>query len=344
MSGRLVILPHKSWNVWNQDNRERVLRDERLHREEEEHKAIQAQERARQQNLETLRSSVLLDNDIEGSGGSHKRHPSSPSSSSPLTSQSVPISVSVSQPVSRHYHENEEFMKELAEHEARRKRREGIQDWALGEGCHNKQWYNLPPRPLEEESRGTNNNNKREGKRRNREEEEDPMAKFLSHSYDIIESKTDENMEEVEVITHSTDKRRRLSYDDEDNRGGEEEGEREEEEEKGDGHREEDGERKKRRKKEKKVKHIKQERDHHHHRHSSSRASSSQSMTSSSMDVREVLRQKRLEREKAERVRESCLLVEHDVYGSYQQDRGSSGSVGGGGYYQQYFPHLSRRK
>lgn len=34
MSGRLVILRHKSWNVWNQDNQEKVLRDERLNREQ----------------------------------------------------------------------------------------------------------------------------------------------------------------------------------------------------------------------------------------------------------------------------------------------------------------------
>ncbi len=27
--GGLRILPHKSWNVWNYDNRERVRRDER---------------------------------------------------------------------------------------------------------------------------------------------------------------------------------------------------------------------------------------------------------------------------------------------------------------------------
>ena len=36
MSGRLVISRHKSWHVWNQDNQEKVLRDERIHREKME--------------------------------------------------------------------------------------------------------------------------------------------------------------------------------------------------------------------------------------------------------------------------------------------------------------------
>jgi hypothetical protein len=39
MSGRLIILPHKSWHVWNRDNVEKVKRDERLHKEEQERKA-----------------------------------------------------------------------------------------------------------------------------------------------------------------------------------------------------------------------------------------------------------------------------------------------------------------
>ena len=39
MSGRLIILSKKSWHRWRQDNQERVLRDERLHREAEAEKA-----------------------------------------------------------------------------------------------------------------------------------------------------------------------------------------------------------------------------------------------------------------------------------------------------------------
>ena len=42
MSGRLIILSKKSWHPWRQDNQERVLRDERLHRE------AQAEEAAKQ--------------------------------------------------------------------------------------------------------------------------------------------------------------------------------------------------------------------------------------------------------------------------------------------------------
>jgi hypothetical protein len=56
MSGRLVILRHKSWNVWNQDNREKVLRDERLHREEQEQNVDKKRNTKLEQNYLQLRN------------------------------------------------------------------------------------------------------------------------------------------------------------------------------------------------------------------------------------------------------------------------------------------------
>ncbi len=56
MSGRLVILRHKSWHVWNADNREKVMRDEREHAEEVEADRHKRQRLEQERNLELLRS------------------------------------------------------------------------------------------------------------------------------------------------------------------------------------------------------------------------------------------------------------------------------------------------
>lgn len=50
MSGRLIILPKKSWHPGKRENIEKVLRDERLASEE----AAQAQERARELTQESI--------------------------------------------------------------------------------------------------------------------------------------------------------------------------------------------------------------------------------------------------------------------------------------------------
>lgn len=55
MSGRLVILPHKSWHVWNQDNREKVKRDERLHREAQAAEELKQRKVFQQQQLDAMR-------------------------------------------------------------------------------------------------------------------------------------------------------------------------------------------------------------------------------------------------------------------------------------------------
>lgn len=59
----LHILRHKSWHVWNQDNRERVLRDERLAKEEEEHKKQRAIEGEQEFRLSQLRKKIKRDED-----------------------------------------------------------------------------------------------------------------------------------------------------------------------------------------------------------------------------------------------------------------------------------------
>ena len=51
-----MILSKKTWNVWNQKNQEKVLRDERLHREKIESEVASERERRQEQNLEVLRS------------------------------------------------------------------------------------------------------------------------------------------------------------------------------------------------------------------------------------------------------------------------------------------------
>jgi len=70
MSGRLVILPHKSWNVWNQDNREKVLRDERIQREEAEKMVFEERRNTQQLNMQLLQSESSK---VESSGKFHYR-------------------------------------------------------------------------------------------------------------------------------------------------------------------------------------------------------------------------------------------------------------------------------
>ena len=55
MSGRLVILRHKSWNVWNQDNVTKVRNDELHHKQEEEAKAARSKELLHEQTLDALK-------------------------------------------------------------------------------------------------------------------------------------------------------------------------------------------------------------------------------------------------------------------------------------------------
>jgi hypothetical protein len=59
--GKLNILKHKSWNVWNRDNIEKVLRDERLNREEEQKKRKRVDETESESRTQVLRAKRARD-------------------------------------------------------------------------------------------------------------------------------------------------------------------------------------------------------------------------------------------------------------------------------------------
>jgi len=70
MSGRLIISRHKSWHVWNGDNQEKVLRDERIHREKE----LEIQENEKRQiqkkTLELLGAKVSINTGLSNDSSS----------------------------------------------------------------------------------------------------------------------------------------------------------------------------------------------------------------------------------------------------------------------------------
>jgi MoxR-like ATPase len=57
----LKILSKKRWHVWNQDNVERVLKDERLHREAEEAKQQQTVAAEHESRIAALKAKYVPD-------------------------------------------------------------------------------------------------------------------------------------------------------------------------------------------------------------------------------------------------------------------------------------------
>lgn len=117
MSGRLIILRHKSWNVWNRENIEKVKRDERINLEEKK----QQTEKERKLQSEKIRELLYDRNNIkekeeeegEEEGDREEKRNNN------LINRRI---------------ENEEYKKEKEEKELLQKRREGSAPWALGEG------------------------------------------------------------------------------------------------------------------------------------------------------------------------------------------------------------------
>ena len=116
MSGRLVILRHKSWNVWNADNKEKVLRDERLHKEQLDEKNKQERE------LISEKQREALSNDDKSPKLEH---------------------VNLFDDLSKidKKRENEDYVKERNDKETKRLKQEGVAPWALSEGTNTVPWY-----------------------------------------------------------------------------------------------------------------------------------------------------------------------------------------------------------
>jgi len=370
MSGRLVILRHKSWHVWNQDNREKVLRDERLHRESEEAKKAQEDRLIQDKNIEILRSSSLNNKPEENN--------STVSNLSNAINDGVPFRLfeDLEQKESQKLlNGNPEYLKEKAEHERRQKQKEGVADWALGDGSfeskHVVPWY--------QQTRRTGMTTDQHDKEQVKKSSEDPMVKFIqprepssTHEHstkneinpvNLIpktipnDAKDRNSWEDISLefppsttLSSSNKKRKYTDYEESH-------------------HQEHDQQQVKENTKETKdEKHHKKssskthkKHDHHHKSSSSSSYSSlpknfkivdaesaaqyqafaasyyaSQNYTNCGQSI-ESLREKRLAREREEKKRVAQVLAQVDIYGPHH-DNGDGKYV----YSQQYHPTITR--
>ncbi|KAJ1421915.1 hypothetical protein B484DRAFT_452575 [Ochromonadaceae sp. CCMP2298] len=126
MSGRLIILPHKSWNVWNRDNREKVARDERLHREDLEAKLEKEKALQQERNLAVLRAEQEEEGGGGGKGGGGRGgHGSSVETFRLFEDVEHQAGAKLGNP---------DYLREKKAKEQLREQREGVPDLPLGDG------------------------------------------------------------------------------------------------------------------------------------------------------------------------------------------------------------------
>ena len=268
MSGRLVISRHKSWHVWNQDNREKVLRDERLHREEVQAKEQEEKRRQQEHNLQQLKTST--------------DHNAS-SSHNVLVDEDKPVEafrLFADLEAKSHPEGNPEYLQEKKKKEQLKRKREGIQDWALGEGSlessHSKPWFH-----------DKHDSKKALSKEEERiRQQEDPMHTFLQQkSCEWIESK---ESNDIQPYYEST---RRSTYD------------------KSDKHE------KHRKNKVSDREFYDRSIESRPSVSTSAAAASIKSKLNNKLDI-QALREKRLKREKEEKKKASLILAQNDIFGS----------------------------
>eukprot|EP00607_Mallomonas_marina_P005810 CAMPEP_0182438894 /NCGR_PEP_ID=MMETSP1167-20130531/86087_1 /TAXON_ID=2988 /ORGANISM="Mallomonas Sp, Strain CCMP3275" /LENGTH=167 /DNA_ID=CAMNT_0024632437 /DNA_START=89 /DNA_END=589 /DNA_ORIENTATION=- len=148
MSGRLIILPKKSWHVWNRENVEKVKRDERIDREEKSKKEIEARSAYQESTLTTLQKraeTVSLINSTDKSLSTSSVQPFRLFEDIEKLSQTHPSGA----------RGNAEYIKEKEVADLAQKTREGLAPWGLGEGSAEsssvKPWYHYLPGETERE-------------------------------------------------------------------------------------------------------------------------------------------------------------------------------------------------
>jgi len=150
MSGKLKLLPHKQWNVWNRDNREKVLRDKRLLQEENDIKEKREKELQQEHILSVLKSTAYgsnnNDNKQELIQFNNNNNNNNNNNQNENEKQLVTFRLfdDIEEKLKKQQ-ENEDFKKEKEMKELLKQRKEGTAPWGLADGSHEKSkikpWY-----------------------------------------------------------------------------------------------------------------------------------------------------------------------------------------------------------
>jgi hypothetical protein len=153
MSGKLKLLPHKSWNVWNRDNREKVLKDKRLLQEENDIKSKRDKELEQEHILTVLKSTA------SNTAHTNATNTNTTNTSNNNTTCNVLVNTTndndkqlesfrlfddIEEKLQKQK-QNEDYKKEKEMKELLKQRREGTAPWGLADGSHEKSkmkpWY-----------------------------------------------------------------------------------------------------------------------------------------------------------------------------------------------------------
>jgi len=318
--------------VWNQDNREKVLKDERLHEEEVKRK-VDVENRLIQEKTYEVLNNVMSRpteerNDEDGGGGDNI--------------QPFRLFGDIEQQLlAKKSTENSEYVAEKMKSEQLKRKREGVEPWLLGDGSHevkkNKPWYEVvkkehpfdqsSSRPIvtdESLSQLQATGNPATARDMKRKDRSDPMQPFLRPKMDSLivekvkEELTRQCMEnvidlDVKVIRSCAHDDIVVKQEDHDHES-------------------------------RHHRHHKHRKEHKSHKGSKSKDKSDPSAVDSRDGLWDALRKERLEREAVERKRSAVLLAKRDIYGQAAVAGGYDryGCSESYGYGQQYHPHLAK--